>query len=306
MTSPGFRKIRDLTEKLENLANNAKPVLLIHGGKTSKDKTRPNLSRILQSEESSFSNRNFNEQRLQISIKDKGSDFNLADLKETDHGDPEEDEHEPLCMNNLQFFSNKRKSFLLKKEEERHEGYIEENKETIRNPRNMSKLVEVSLCETDRFRDVVKHAKSNFKIASKKVTSKKKRKKRFSDRGKLSDMSRSKFLKFDTKKLSRESNKRKRRKKSRERSKRNISGSKSKMRGRTRSRENSLMKNKTEKNMISDNKFQDFLNKLSKSKKRAKSGGVRYASGLRSSRVGFTHKVIGSQKYSIISHKKYP
>lgn len=304
--SPGFRRIRDLTEKLEIVAKEAKPMSILYSSYKTKDHTRQNISRILQSEDSSLSNRNFHEKNSKLLIRKQDSDFHFGDLKDNgSYHDEDTGEHEPLCIKNLQFFNNKRKSFLIQKEEDaKHtSSRREENKETIRNLRNKVKVVEESLCETDRYRDIVKQAKSNFKIASKKVTSKKKRKKKIGDKGRV-DMSRSKFLKFDTKKLSRESNKRRKRKKSREKSKRNISGSK--MRGRTRSRENSMVKTKTEKSLASDNKFQDFLNKLSRSKKRAKSGGIRHASGLRSSRVGFGHKVIGSQKFSIISHKKYP
>lgn len=287
--------MRSLVNKLENIIKDAKPLSRLVG-KTD-DKPGNNLSAILQSQSSGSNFRD--DQNISKLFQEKANFYRIDEMvkmKTQDHR-----QQPQVVQKKLGFFNKKRKSFTLKEDIGEHG----EEKETLRN-QPLPKEQE-SLCETDRFKDVLKFAKPNYKISSKKRTDKKKKKKRIFERSKIrvGDASKSRLL-FDKKKPSRDSNKRKKKRKSRDKSKRNISASKSKIKIHGgKSRDTSLVRNKTEKSLYKNDPFNQFLSKISRSKKRAKSSGGRYRSNIRKSRVGINSKVIGYQKYSIMSNKKY-
>jgi len=206
-----------------------------------------------------------------------------------------------LKLNLPNFFNKKRRSFDL--EEHKNKNEKNEKKMIFKGEKNVvdkSRFQETSMCETDRHREAIKAARMNFKKPqnsqnNKSISGKKNRRK---NRLKKFSNENSKIFLFDHKKSSR-SQKRLRRKKD---SKRNISASK--MLNRTEnSRGRSALKserNFCKNNGIMKDQFQSYLQKMSRISKGQKNGSKK----LRNSRSGklFT-KIIGGQKYSIISNK---
>lgn len=289
--------MRTLVQKLEEVVKTAKPLSHI----ANKSNKKPHLSEILQSESSSLNDEIVKEGNISKLFQEKAHFYRIDEMvkmKTQDHRyDIKESEE------SLGFFNKKRKSFRL---EDGNNTDQEEIKKTLRN-----KVIQEqdSLCETDRFKDAIKNTKSNYKISSKKRTDKKKSvKRKLFDRSKLkgSEVNKSRLLGFEKKKPSRDSYTKKKKLKSREKYKRNVSGSKSRIRQSGRSKDSSLIRNKTSKNLYSENPLNDLINRMSKSRKRNKSCGRGFGGGnLRKSRIGMNTKIIGQQKFSIISNKKY-
>lgn len=294
--------MRNLVKKLEDLTKEAKPLPDLLPKKVT-DKHQANLSDLMQSQDSSFKSQNINKRDISTLFNKNTQFYRIDDVMKMK---TEDGRYNGNDSKDSDFFNKKRKSYTINEDPEKT---AEEVKATLRNKHNRYKISEESLLETDRFKDVVKFSKSTYKISSKKGTNKKKSNRRLFDRGmnvETNDINKSKMLRFEQKKLSRDSNKKRKRKGSKDKSKRNISASKSIARRKGMSREGSLIKIKQEKSFFGEDHFNNFLSKLSKSKKRTNSvNKKRHGSAYRGGRIGYTTKVIGNQKFSIISNKKY-
>lgn len=153
------------------------------------------------------------------------------------------------------------------------------------------------MCETERHREAIRAARVNFRPKRKSVSGKKKRRLRAKERGSKEKESKenSRVLLFEGKKGSKSSQRRLRKK----RDKRNVSASKLGRSGATETSRGKAERGKTERGRNMKNQFNSYLQKMSRISKQ-KSG-----KSLRKSRSGkLVTKIIGSQKFSILSNSK--